>query len=323
MCAVRLIDMRPSDDTTADAGARVVAWTSDLHLGFLAEPGQDPSARLLAWLAALAREPFDALLISGDISEAPRLLQHLALLESAVKRPLYFVLGNHDFYRSSLTAVMTALRESIVRSTDLHCLELLDFVTLNAATALVGHGCWGDGRYGDFAHSRIVLNDWKVIQELRHWKRGPWAQNDLDLGATNDLVAASVRTSMDDVDRPSLAAVLRRLGEQAAAHIERVLPLALEARRRVLLLTHTPPFVPRDVPTRVDWEHWAPFAGCKAAADVIQRIMADYPRHRLLILAGHVHVSSCIQVAPNIAQRTAAAQYGAPRIEELIELPVE
>jgi hypothetical protein len=54
---------------------------------------------------------------------------------------------------------------------------------------------------------------------------------------------------------------------------------------------------------------------------VIEEIMNDYPDRYLMILSGHVHSSSCIQVTRNIEQRTAAARYGAPRIEEMIELP--
>ena len=82
-----------------------LAWTSDLHLVFL-RPSATGAGGLLSWLEGLAREPFDALAISGDISEAPSLREHLGLLESYVRRPIYFVLGNHDFYRGSFEQVV-------------------------------------------------------------------------------------------------------------------------------------------------------------------------------------------------------------------------
>jgi hypothetical protein len=76
------------------------------------------------------------------------------------------------------------------------------------------------------------------------------------------------------------------------------------------------------VRTKTSWEWWAPHAGCKAAGDAIEEIMEDFPDRELLILSGHVHSSSCIQISRNIEQRTAAAAYGSPKIEELIELPI-
>jgi hypothetical protein len=49
--------------------------------------------------------------------------------------------------------------------------------------------------------------------------------------------------------------------------------------------------------------------------------MADYPDRQLLILSGHIHAPSRMQIARNIEQRTASAKYGQPQIEDMIELP--
>jgi 3',5'-cyclic-AMP phosphodiesterase len=298
-----------------------VAWTADLHLGFVKPSSQDPSSGLSSWLAQLARQPFDALLISGDISEAPQLHEHLALLEAFVQRPVYFVLGNHDFYHSSFAGVLPAVRDFVACSTHLQCLELLDFVELTPTTAIVGHGCWGDGLYGNVLRSNIVLNDWKVIEELRRWRRGPWSLACFAGCGACESEALQRMGTAEDVDRTSLAAELKRLGERAANHIRRVLPPALDAKRHVVLLTHTPPFAPQYVYTRVDWDCWAPHAGCKAVGDAVREILADYPDRQLLILSGHVHAASCVQIAHNIEQRTAFARYGRPQVQDIIELP--
>ncbi len=297
-----------------------LAWTSDLHLVFLRPSPVTADDRLPLWLEQLARQSFDALAISGDISEAPHLHEHLEMLESYVQRPIYFVLGNHDYYRSSFGEVLPALRIFTSGSTHLHCLDLMEYIELTPTTALVGHGCWGDGGYGDFFGSRIMLNDWKVIEELRQWQKGPWRLSCLkECGACEEEMM-KLKVEPEDVDRELMAQQLRMLGERAAEHIRRVLPLALEANPNVVLLTHTPPFAPRCVRTKTNWEWWAPHAGCKAAADVIEEIMDDYSHRQLLILSGHVHTASCIQVTKNIEQRTAAAQYGEPKIEEMIEM---
>jgi len=55
----------------------------------------------------------------------------------------------------------------------LHCMEYEDWIDLTPTTGLIGHGYWADGRYGDFHSSRRILNDWKVIEELKKWSKGP------------------------------------------------------------------------------------------------------------------------------------------------------
>jgi Icc-related predicted phosphoesterase len=298
-----------------------LAWTSDLHLVFLGPSSPRAASDVRSWLERLARQSFDALAISGDISEAPYLHEHLALLESYLQRPIYFVLGNHDFYRSSIERVIPAMHTFVSEATHLHCLDLMGPIELTPSTALVGHGCWGDGGYGDFLGSTIMLNDWKVIEELRRWRKGPWRVSRVNSHGECDDDVLKQQVDPADLDRESIAEQLRMLGARAADHIRKVLPMALEAKPNVVLLTHTPPFAPRCVRTRTHWDWWAPHAGCKAAGDAIEQIMDDYPHRNLLILSGHVHSASCIQVSRNIEQRTAAAVYGDPRIEEMIELP--
>ena len=148
-----------------------LAWTSDLHLVLLRPTSVMPDNGLATWLEQLARQPFDALAISGDISEAPHLHQHLEMLEAYVQCPIYFVLGNHDFYWSSIGEVLPALRSFTSSSALLHCLDLMEHIEITPTTSLIGHGCWGDGGYGDFFGSRIMLNDWKVIEELAVGRR--------------------------------------------------------------------------------------------------------------------------------------------------------
>ncbi len=300
-----------------------IAWASDLHLVFLASDAPSSSASCLhEWLADLARQAFDALVITGDISEAPRLHEHLELLERYVDRPIYFVLGNHDYYRGSIEQVVPAIRTFTAEAKHLHCLDVMEHIELTPDMALIGHGCWGDGGYGDFFNSRIMLNDWKVIEELRRWLKGPWRLACMSrCGACEDEVM-KIKVVPEDLDRDSIAEQMRMLGQRGAEHIRSVLPRALEARSNVMLLTHAPPFAPRCVRTKTNWDWWAPHAGCKAAGDAIEEIMNDYPDCELLILSGHVHCASCIQVTRNIEQRTASAQYGEPKIEEVIDLSV-
>lgn len=86
-----------------------LAWLTDIHLNFLELPA------LKAFMEMLASTTADAFVISGDIAESRDLVGHLQTIVERVKRPVYFVLGNHDFYRASITGVREKF-ESCTRS---------------------------------------------------------------------------------------------------------------------------------------------------------------------------------------------------------------
>ena len=75
-----------------------LAWLTDIHLNFL------HPLRARAFLASLADTEADAFLIGGDIGEATDISQHLNALAHRLQRPIFFTLGNHDFYRGSIAA---------------------------------------------------------------------------------------------------------------------------------------------------------------------------------------------------------------------------
>ena len=72
-----------------------LAWLTDIHLNFL----QSPQRRQFL---EKVKEAADAVAISGDIGEGTDVAQYLLEMADVVKKPIYFVLGNHDFYRDSV-----------------------------------------------------------------------------------------------------------------------------------------------------------------------------------------------------------------------------
>ena len=80
-------------------------WTNDIHLEFLNDRQHDE------FLRRLAEAECDCLLLGGDIGTAPTILGYLNDIRQTVRKPAYFVLGNHDFYHGSISAVRTAIRE--------------------------------------------------------------------------------------------------------------------------------------------------------------------------------------------------------------------
>lgn len=80
-----------------------LAWLTDIHLNFLkVEMRQKLYANILATAC-------DALLISGDIAEAPSLTDLLCEMAVQIKKPIYFILGNHDYYRGTVGDVRKVL----------------------------------------------------------------------------------------------------------------------------------------------------------------------------------------------------------------------
>src|SRR3954447_26963985 len=114
-----------------------LAWITDVHLNFV-----KPDYRQLFYSTLKAAQP-DGLLLGGDIAEAPTLLQFLHEMDSALNLPLYFVLGNHDFYHSSIEDVRTRIRE--IEMPRLHWLTDSSVQWLTEKTALIGDDGWADG----------------------------------------------------------------------------------------------------------------------------------------------------------------------------------
>lgn len=260
-----------------------LTWCTDIHLDHLDVRGRAQFASKVAQSAS------DAVLITGDISEGGRLRQHLEAFAEVVQRPVYFVLGNHDFYSSAITTIrhrMEALTES---SPWLRWLPANGPVALDEGTWLVGCDGVGDGRLGDMQGTAIMLNDHLLIDELT------------------------------GLSRETLAARLAALGDAEARTISRQLLKTIGAKR-VLIATHVPPF------REAAWHEgkpsddaWLPFFACKAVGDVLQAHADAHPSTHFVVVTGHTHSAGTAQIRPNLVVHTGASEYGAPRVSGLID----
>jgi Icc protein len=257
-----------------------LAWATDVHFDFVREAGMDHFCD--GFRAAEA----DGLLLTGDIAHAGILDTVLGGLERRLARPIWFVLGNHDFYGGSVDEVR-ARAGALSREAPIVWLGAVDVVELSPRTALVGHDGWGDARFGDHAGSGVMLNDFLRIADLR-------------LG-----------------DRAELGRVLGRLGDESAAHLGRVLPAALERFEHVLVATHVPPF--REACLHdgmVASDEFLPYFACRATGEVLREAAARHPRRRLTVLCGHTHCAGDYRPLPNLRVVTGGAEYGRPALQE-------
>jgi Icc-related predicted phosphoesterase len=262
-----------------------IGWITDIHLNFVS-PG-----KRTAFYSELRERDLDAILLGGDIGEADSVTQLLAEIEKNLQMPIYFVLGNHDFYRGSIAAVRDAVARQAAVSKYLRWLPARGVVPLTATTALAGHDSWADGRLGDFFHSEVLLNDYLLISELR---------------------------GQEKQERYSR---LNALGDEAAEFLERRVSEALADRRDIIVLTHAPPF--REScwhEGRISDDDYLPHFACRAVGDRLAAIMRDRPAQTMTVLCGHTHSSGSARILDNLIVYTGQAQYGEPELQRVFEL---
>lgn len=261
-----------------------LAWLTDIHLNFL-----EPMARRAFYARVLAQGP-DAVLVGGDIGEGPRLSAYLLEMERAVGLPIYFVLGNHDFYGGSIAQVRAEVARLCESSQFLHYMPKTGVVAVGEATGLLGHDSWADGRFGDYEGSNMILNDYFLIR---------------------DLALA---------DKAERLRKMQRLARLAAAFFSRELPGALRRFERIIVLTHVPPF--REAcwyQGHISNDSALPHFACKAVGEVLLGAMRSRPDRRMTVLCGHTHGGGRADILPNLTVLTGAATYGEPEIQRIFE----
>jgi len=137
-----------------------LAWLTDVHLNFL-----ETDERENFFDEILETQCF-AVLISGDIAEASSLSEILQEMSTHINKPIYFVLGNHDYYFGGVSEVRHEVSDLTKSEKLLFWLPTSGPQVLTSDTILLGQDGWADGRYGDYMNSRVVLNDSRLIAEL-------------------------------------------------------------------------------------------------------------------------------------------------------------
>jgi len=267
-----------------------LAWATDIHLDHASE-----SARRR--FCQSVNEQADALVVTGDIAESHILGTTLTMLAELTAVPVYFVLGNHDFYRGSVAATRRIVGYVVNDTPGLVYLSQAGVVELKPSTALVGHDGWADGRLGDLDGSDVILNDFLLIDELKHWR------------------------DTHTLDKPALRRALEALGDEAAGYLKGVLAPAAKQYPKVIVATHIPPF--REAAWyqgRPSADDYLPFFSCKAVGDVLVDVAMSCPKCQILVLCGHTHGGGEIQAAENLRVVTGPAEYGRPEIQQVIQV---
>lgn len=261
------------------------SWLTDIHLNFLT------INQVQKFFELLSQESVDFYFITGDIAEADCISDYFELAVSILKKPVYFVLGNHDYYKGSIREVRSVVADLTKDFKNLIWLNEVDYISLSSDTALIGHDSWADGRLGDFYRSPVELNDFYLIDELK------------------------------TANRTMRISAMQELANGAVEHFRKVLPLAVEEHKKIIVLTHVPPFKEATWHEgEISGDDWLPFFSCNAIGDVLKDFMEKHPDAEMTVLCGHTHSSGEYSARPNLKVFTGRAEYGNPELQKIIEI---
>jgi predicted MPP superfamily phosphohydrolase len=258
-----------------------ISWTNDIHMGFL-DANQEAK-----FLKKLKECKGDVLLIGGDISDARKFKGYLSKM-SDFSKPVYFVLGNHDYYKGSISEVRGSMKSFLSLTPNLHWLNESGVVKLTDKVALIGHDGWADGRYGLYDLSHVELNDFEYIRELKTYSKAERLYK------------------------------MQKLADEAAQHFTNLLPETAWAKH-IVVLTHVPPW--KEGAWHMDSysdDYHLPFFSSKVVGDVLTGYMQEHPEQKMTVLCGHTHGGGKAQILPNLLCLTGKAEYYKPKLQRIL-----
>lgn len=237
----------------------------------------------------LAHADCDAVLIGGDIADGPHTVSFLRKLAKLCSKPIYFVLGNHDYYGRSIDLQRYKMKILCESHPSLIYLTLADPVALSQNCCFIGHDGWNDAREGDFFNSTVTMRDYSEIEDLK------------------------------GLNLFELKEKLQELGKEAAASLEVKLEQIADRYEKVIIMTHTVPFRQACFyDGKVADDGWAPHFVCQAVGKMVKRFAKKHPQIHFLLLAGHSHAAAKIAILPNLDIQVSPAEYGSPAFEILV-----
>lgn len=258
------------------------AWLSDIHLDFVFDKD------LSELINEISQSNVDFVFISGDISNGNNIEKHLCYLHNNINVPIYFVLGNHDYYMGrSISSVQNIVR--MICNEQLYWLPDHLNIELTKNTCLLGHGAWGDCQYGNWLNTGVRLADFRLIRELRN--------------CTKDQRIKK----------------LQNLGKESAYILNRNLKASVDYYKNIIILTHVPPFIEAArYEGKISHVDFLPFFACKSTGDVIKKYALEHKHVNFTVLCGHTHDHANVQILNNLNVKAASVEYGQPNIQEVI-----
>jgi len=256
-----------------------ILWITDIHADKKTEKEKE---ELLCRLEA-ARS--DVLFLTGDIAEGEITALFLEDLWERFRKPVFFVLGNHDYHGSFLEDKRRDFSEKY--SKDLVYLPSMEGVDLGNGRGLVGIDNWYN--LLDHPEREQRLEDFEAVLDFQ------------------------------GCDKKVLESICQELCDKAIEELDLKLKKAFASYREIDILMHVPPFYPRLIYGEMGAKD--PFAFCWSCHPLGQFLMGQLKKHphiSVRIFSGHTHKkgfykplsnlevrignpASCIQIANSFA----------------------
>jgi predicted phosphohydrolase len=272
-------------------------WITDPHLDHM-----KGAPALIKFVDKLHHRDSDGLIITGDIGESRTIYEFMGILSGAYQRPIYFVLGNHDYYGNWMKQTRDRVR-AVCKSCPPGILNWMSDLTeplmVSQDTAIIGHDGFYDGQCGLGAGSDLGMSDFRMGNGIF------------------DLAEALAFGSSHLFDR------LLSLAQTSADHLEKTIRKHVrQPIKRVLIITHVPPFHEasyfRGRPSNA---RSAPYYVNKTMGDMLRRVTAEYPDIAFDVYAGHTHGKKHYQAEDNLNVYVGSARYEQqPQFQTPIEI---
>ncbi len=253
-----------------------ILWYTDTHLNVAF-----PWAKQRFVKQILDEEP-SGVFLTGDISNGIKCCSDLEYLARKVPCPIYFVYGNHDVHYASIKVIHQELKFLCKKYDNLFWLTPCDPIKINDNVAIVGTEGWYDGLVGDPEYLKYTT-DWFLVSELR------------------ELDSHSKR-----LDK------FREMAQQSADLIVDKLKSAFKIYDTVYVLTHFAPWkeASRELGILKFTEKlWDPYNHNVTMGKALENLMMQYPDKKIIVLCGHIHAASHINVSHNIECIVGRAKY--------------
>ena len=266
---------------------KTIAWVTDPHFD------QCDISKIENLIKDIKKQKVDAVLVTGDIAEKGTTGLYLQFLQRGLKLPVWFVLGNHDWYNISRERGEEILSKYL--SDDLVLLDNTQEIKLNKKSCLVGGENWWDAAFGD----TFGLIDGYVMGE--------------DYQKIDYITPQSIDKA--PFDR------VRKLSKDCSEKILDKIVEAFKTYDKVYLAVHVPPFkeacVVGGIQIPNNWlNHFCDFGlGTK-----LKLLMEQNPEKKLKVFAGHTHGKITVKVLDNLTVKVGKAKVGKPQIADMIEI---
>lgn len=271
----------------------------------------------------IKEEGIDAILLTGDISTSQYLESHLLFLESNIEAPIYFVLGNHDFYFDDkiFDGKSMTLAKKISKNGNgilKYCTDSFDIICDSYKNeikkiGIVGVDGWYDGLYSSMLKSDLLMTDFNCIKEFDAIFKGEAyeALNDkLFYPRYPSNICMSYHFEFEHIP-PKLVKRFQEISKQFADILHKQIEEVIEKKvNEIVVLTHAAPYKENSIyKGKISDSDWLPFFSSKLIGDKILEFANKYQNINFNVCCGHSHGEIENKILPNLICYTTAAEY--------------